>query len=93
MTYGGIRRWNTLREPQGDSLPQGDIGGLRRWNTLRVPQGDITSQGDIGQADIKPQSDIAGSVGNLFIVYLRFWQTVATPLGVVFLWKKHGPQR
>ncbi len=39
------------------------------------------------------QGDKAGLTGNLFNVYLRFWQTVVTPLGVVFLWKIHGPQR
>ena len=39
------------------------------------------------------QGDKAGLTGNLFSVYLRSWHTVVTPLGVVFLWKIHGPQR
>src|SRR5690606_38772063 len=70
---GGLRRWNTLREPQGDMLPQGDnppqgeIGGLRRWNTLREPQGDITPQGDT-----PPKSQTRG---------LRRWNTIREPHG------------
>src|SRR5690606_20324327 len=79
------------------SFSEGLLIALRGpgWHTVAYVAGTPfeSLRVTVAQADITPHSGIAGSIGNLFNVYLRSWQTVATPLGVVFLWKIHGPQR